>query len=209
MNGLKSKEQSITSIEVAEMVEKAHSKILRDIRQYSAHLAEAKIGLGDFWSESTYTDAKGESRPCYLVTKKGCEFIAHKMVGAKGTVFTARYINRFHDMENAIQSGQLELQTRTQTAIPTQSGTPVPKRPDWYNRNRKRILNICEKRNITHKEIYHFILSALSEKYDIKGANEIYRREKGYSPEYQMDIVGYFPELAREADKMLDWLEMK
>lgn len=32
---------------------------------------EAKIGLVNFFRESTYQDAKGESRPCYQVTKKG------------------------------------------------------------------------------------------------------------------------------------------
>ena len=41
--------------------------------------------------------------PCYLVTKKGCEFIAHKLTGQKGTEFTAKYINRFHEMEDDIQ----------------------------------------------------------------------------------------------------------
>ncbi len=39
---------------------------------------------------------------CYLVTKKGCEFIAHKLTGQKGTEFTARYINRFHEMEQEL-----------------------------------------------------------------------------------------------------------
>ncbi len=38
-------------------------------------------------------------------TKKGCEFIAHKLTGIKGTEFTAKYINRFHDMEDVIQQG--------------------------------------------------------------------------------------------------------
>lgn len=42
--------------------------------------------------------------PCYLVTKKGCEFIAHKLTGVKGTEFTAKYINRFHEMEGIIQN---------------------------------------------------------------------------------------------------------
>ena len=36
-------------------------------------------------------------------TKKGCEFVAHKLTGTKGTEFTARYINRFHDMEEALK----------------------------------------------------------------------------------------------------------
>lgn len=100
MNDLKN--ATITSIEVSQMVGKDHSKLLRDIRKYSEQLAEAKIGLGDFFSESTYLDSNNQSRPCYLVAKKGCEFIAHKLTGQKGTEFTARYINRFHDMENII-----------------------------------------------------------------------------------------------------------
>lgn len=94
--------KAIDSREVAEMVEKGHSKLLRDIRKYCEQLAEAKIGLGDFFTESTYLDANAQKRPCYLVTKKGCEFIAHKLTGQKGTEFTARYINRFHEMENEI-----------------------------------------------------------------------------------------------------------
>lgn len=90
---------SITSMEVAEWCGKDHGKLLRDIRNYVGQLAEAKIGLGDFFQESTYQDANNQTRPCFLVTKKGCEFIAHKMTGQKGTEFTARYINRFHEME--------------------------------------------------------------------------------------------------------------
>lgn len=43
------------------------------------------------------------SRPCFNVTKKGCEFIAHKLTGIKETIFTAKYINRFHDMEKHIK----------------------------------------------------------------------------------------------------------
>lgn len=102
-------EQKITSMEVAEMVGKDHSKLLRDIRTYSEQLAEAKIGLGDFFEESTYLDANNQERPCYKVTKKGCEFIAHKLTGVKGTEFTAKYINRFHDMEDSLNNSNRSL----------------------------------------------------------------------------------------------------
>lgn len=97
------KDKTITSMEVAEMIGKEHSKLLRDIRTYSEQLNEANIGLVEFFQNSTYTDKKGETRPCYNVTKKGCEFIAHKLTGIKGTAFTARYINKFHDMEEEIK----------------------------------------------------------------------------------------------------------
>lgn len=63
------------------------------------------MGQGDFFKESTYKDANNQTRPCYDVTKKGCEFIAHKLTGVKGTEFTAKYINRFHDMEKVIRTG--------------------------------------------------------------------------------------------------------
>lgn len=106
-------EQTLTSMEVAEMVEKEHNKLLRDIRSYSKQLDEAKIGQSDFFTESTYVNARGKEYPCYLVTKKGCEFIAHKLTGVKGTAFTARYINRFHEMEDKLESKDNTFNDRT------------------------------------------------------------------------------------------------
>lgn len=91
---------AITSLEVAEMVEKKHYDLLKDIRRYCEQLVEGKIPFNDFFKESTYLTENNRTAPCFLVTKKGCEFIAHKMTGQKGTEFTARYINRFHEMEN-------------------------------------------------------------------------------------------------------------
>ena len=38
-------EQTITSIEVAEMVGKEHSKLLKDIRNYVEQFNQSKIGL--------------------------------------------------------------------------------------------------------------------------------------------------------------------
>ncbi len=95
---------AILSTEVAQMVKKQHKELLRDIRKYCEQLAESKLALGDFFTGSTYLDINNQSRPCYLVTKKGCEFIAHKLTGQKGTEFTAKYINRFHEMERELIS---------------------------------------------------------------------------------------------------------
>lgn len=92
----------LTSMEVAQMVDKKHYDLLKDIRRYTSQLGEGKISVSDFFSESTYTTEQNKTVACYLVTKKGCEFIAHKLTGQKGTEFTARYINRFHEMENQI-----------------------------------------------------------------------------------------------------------
>ncbi len=102
---MKQIEQTISSIEVAEMVGKAHNDLLKDIRRYCEQLGQGKIPQSDFFTESTYKNSQNKEMPCYNVTKKGCEFIAHKLTGVKGTEFTAKYINRFHDMEDTIRQG--------------------------------------------------------------------------------------------------------
>lgn len=94
----------IDSREVAEMVEKEHSKLMRDIRRYCEYLAEANIGLGEYFIESSYLDANNQSRPCYLVTRKGCEICANKMTGAKGVIFTTKYVDRFNEMEKQLKN---------------------------------------------------------------------------------------------------------
>lgn len=99
----------VDSRQVAEAVDKEHGKLLRDIRVYCGYLNEAKIDLVDFFIESSYTDAKGEQRPCYLCTRKGCEMIANKLTGEKGVVFTALYINAFHKMEDHIRREPAQL----------------------------------------------------------------------------------------------------
>lgn len=95
-------EQTLDSMEVAKMIEKEHKMLLRDLRRYTNQFNQCNIAPVDFFYESTYKDKKGETRPCYRITKKGCEFIAHKLTGVKGTIFTARYINRFHEMEDIL-----------------------------------------------------------------------------------------------------------
>lgn len=97
-------ERFIDSREVAEMVGKQHNELLKDIRRYAGQLGLGNIPQSDFFTESTYVNSQNKKMPCYQVTKKGCEFIAHKLTGVKGAEFTAKYINRFHEMEDAIKA---------------------------------------------------------------------------------------------------------
>lgn len=97
--------QYIDSREVAEMIGKRHPDLKRDIKRYIGQLDMSKIAHIDFFSDSTYRDSENREQSCYLVTLKGCEFIAHKLTGQKGTEFTARYINRFHEMKDELTEG--------------------------------------------------------------------------------------------------------
>ena len=123
MNEIQIKNKTLTSMEVAEMVEKRHTDLLRDIRTYIDQIEEInerKIASVDFFLENTYLDKKGEERPCYLITRKGCEFIANKLTGVKGTKFTASYINRFHEMERVIKENIAPIQNLEELKIRAQ-----------------------------------------------------------------------------------------
>ncbi len=52
--------KTISSLEVAEMVEKQHNELLKDIRRYIEQLNEGKIPHVEFFKESSYVDGKGE-----------------------------------------------------------------------------------------------------------------------------------------------------
>ncbi len=100
---------TLDSREVAQMVEKRHADLLRDIETYRKYLVEgqnAKLRSDDFFLESSYKSGTGKTYKNYQITKKGCELIAHKMTGEKGTIFSAAYINRFHEMEAALRRPQ-------------------------------------------------------------------------------------------------------
>lgn len=88
------------SRDVAKMIGKTHAHLMRDISRYiNDILTDPKLDSLDFFIESSYEDAKGEVRKCYLLTKQGCEFVANKLTGKKGTIFTATYVGLFNQYQ--------------------------------------------------------------------------------------------------------------
>ena len=98
---------TINSKEVAEMMETRHDNLMRKIEGINKDFNQHKIEVVDYWLESSYVDKKGEERKCYEVTKMGCEFLAHKSTGSKGNIFTAKYMQRFNEMEKELQQIQV------------------------------------------------------------------------------------------------------
>ena len=178
------KEKTISSLEVAEMVEKEHKNLMRDVRNYVAELNQLKIEPVDFFQESKYKDGKGEERPCYNITKKGCEFIAHKLTGIKGTKFTALYINRFHDMEEQLKpksSAEMLL-------IYAQQFYEQEQRLQSVEHNIKQI----EAKITTHDENYYTIAGYASLRgirVDVNRANMYGRKASKLSKEYGYDVT--------------------
>ena len=104
--------KTIPSYEVAEMMGKRHSDVLRMLEGSEKPkvvgiiptiLTNVELRLLDYFIESTYVDKKGETRKCYECTKMGCEMLANKMTGEKGILFTAKYVAKFNAMEKSIE----------------------------------------------------------------------------------------------------------
>lgn len=90
------------SRDVAAMLGREHWILIRSIRTYEKYLNDNKIVVVKFFIPSTYRDEKGEERPNYLLTEKGCEFVSNKAPGEKGAVFTALYVEAFHAMRDEL-----------------------------------------------------------------------------------------------------------
>ena len=110
----------VDSRDVAEMLEKRHADLMRDIENYNQILENAKLRSQDFFILSSYkTEGNNKTYPCYLITKKGCDMVANKMTGEKGILFTARYIEKFYEMEEQLHKpmSQLEIIAANATAL--------------------------------------------------------------------------------------------
>ena len=99
---------TITTMEVADMMEISHNDILRkldgrkDRKGYIQIMTESQMAVSDYFIPSTYRDISGKENKCYEVTKLGCDFLANKSTGEKGVLFTARYVKRFYEMEHQV-----------------------------------------------------------------------------------------------------------
>lgn len=207
---MKQLEQTLTSMEVAEMVEKTHANMLRDIKRYCKQMEQnnitgkIKIDVADFFRENTYKDEQGKERLCFDITKKGCEFIAHKLTGVKGTAFTAQYINRFHDMEQALKNPQPAITEKDpfeHWEIRWKHETET-----WFSKNNWKLSIILERFGWTRKFLYHKILVELSDLHNLRAIERAYYASYGYPPEYALDLLDFNRDLNDTATRYINYL---
>lgn len=128
----------------------------------------------------------------------------------RGALLHAKSINT--DKAWDVYEQLLDTYFRTQEMFAAENDSPVsqmslPKVPNWHSINYKRIDNLCSVLGIDRKHMYHLILLRCSESYDLNEAKKMYKKERGFAPQYAIDIVGYFPELKEIADDYLQELE--
>ena len=56
--------ETVDSRQVAKATGKRHDHLVRDIQKYCEYLTEPKIGVSDFFIESTYQDSTGRTLVC-------------------------------------------------------------------------------------------------------------------------------------------------
>ena len=100
----------IDSREVAEMMGKTHSALLKDLQGSKdgksigiiPTLEKSNFDLSNYFIESSYKAGTKEYK-CFLCTKLGCEMLGNKQQGEKGILFTAKYVERFNEYEKKLQ----------------------------------------------------------------------------------------------------------
>nr|DAM69018.1 MAG TPA: regulatory protein [Caudoviricetes sp.] len=211
-------EQTITTLEIAEMMEMRHDRVLRklegqDVRgKHTAGIIEIlthhNLGASDYFIPSTYKDESGKENKCYKVTKLGCDFLANKFNGEKGIVFTARYVKRFADMEEAIKQPQAALPESDDpfadhyiTKAQSSASHGV-----WFRRNNWKLKIIMERFEWTRKFLYHKILTELSDLYDLEIVEKFYVYQFGHKPEYKMELLDCDKTLAGTATRYINYL---
>lgn len=85
-----SNKDGMTSLEIAEVTEREHKNVLRDIR----NLLEQGVNQLNF-ELIEYKDAKGETRPMYHLTPKGCLILA----SGYNAVLREKIIDRLFELE--------------------------------------------------------------------------------------------------------------
>lgn len=101
---------TLDSREVAEMLGKDHSMLLREIDGSKdgktvgiiPTLEKANFAVSNYFIKSTYKSGTRDYK-CYGITKMGCELIGNKQQGEKGIIFTAKYVEKFNKMEQSVK----------------------------------------------------------------------------------------------------------
>lgn len=93
----------VDSLVVAEIFEKLHANVVRDIRNLDC---SDEFRLINF-EESTYINAQGHKQPCFNMTRDGFVFLVMGYRGKKAASFKEAYIKRFNEMEGLYDSMSL------------------------------------------------------------------------------------------------------
>ena len=100
--------ETMTSLEIAEVTGKEHDKVCRDID----NLLEQGVSPANF-GESNYTNERGKTYRCYILTKKGSLILA----SGYNAVLREKIINRWEQLEIEKRNGGFEIPKTLSSAL--------------------------------------------------------------------------------------------
>lgn len=146
------------------------------------------------------------TRGITLITESGYLMLVKSFNDDLSWKVQRRLVNSyFNAREQQVTCEEVEKESDDSDLIEEKPQVPLIK--GWHNRNKGRLARIQRRTGFTLTKIYHCILKNVGEKYNLKEANNMYKKCTGKEPEYAMDIIEYFPELAEAADRYLDGVE--
>lgn len=92
----------ISSLAVADILERRHKDILTSIRELLADDTDSE-STGQTFRPVEYVDAKGEYRPAYEMSRDGFVFLVSRFTGSKAFSIIKSYVEKFNEMEATLK----------------------------------------------------------------------------------------------------------
>ena len=96
-----------TSRNIAEVFEKEHRNVIRDIRTLLETNPDKDFGQLNF-EQSSYRNEQNKEQPEYLLTRDGTMLLIMGYTGEKALALKTAYIKRFNEMEKQLKEKQQE-----------------------------------------------------------------------------------------------------
>jgi Rha family phage regulatory protein len=114
------------SLKVAEIFDKNHKNVIRDIRELDCSEEFRELNF----EPTEYMSVQGHKKPCYNMTRDGFVFLVMGYRGKKAASFKEAYIKRFNEMEQFIK---YLLEARTEFPLLTDNIQLLHEKPMHYH----------------------------------------------------------------------------
>ncbi|MBS4203690.1 Rha family transcriptional regulator [Lederbergia citrea] len=101
------------SLTIAEVFQKGHDKVLRDIRNLKCSVKFRQVNYG----ESSYKNRQGRVMPSFIMTFDGFAMLAMGYTGEKAMQFKEMYIEEFNRTRHMLESHNVTLISHEQKII--------------------------------------------------------------------------------------------
>ncbi|MBQ3433703.1 MAG: Rha family transcriptional regulator [Selenomonadaceae bacterium] len=113
---LQNEQALTTSLKVAEVFDKQHIHVMRDIRELSKQIEDVSR-FGQMFCEDSYPDSYGRRQPMYTMNYDGFALLTMGFTGKKALKFKLDYIQAFNAMQRKIVELMAERKSEEWRAI--------------------------------------------------------------------------------------------